>query len=140
MSDQIDRTTIKLLLNKDVTEQCYPPFAELFALILKYISGQAEGSFGDLVISNLEPSPDDVYKLWLAVDAARKAFEFRVFVNGKWQPWNFTAANEIRFFAGTLPTGWKKVGEFNAIDIPITVAPDGGGLPAIITIAKWVGY
>jgi hypothetical protein len=140
MSNRIDRTTVRLMLNKDVTEQCYPPFPELFTLLLKYISGQAEGSFGDLIISGQEPSPDDTGKLWLRVSPDGKNFEFNVFVNGKWVPWNFVAANEIRFFGGTLPDGWTKIGEFKTEDVPVTAAPAGGGVPAVIIMAKWVGY
>ena len=138
----IDRTAVTLKLNRDVELKCYPPVADFFKLLTENLSGEAEGSFGDVVISGSAPGPVDVGKIWIEVNGQRNTFAFRVFVEGKWQPWYFLPPNSFQFFdVGTgLPVGFKEIGRFKLSDIPVTGATTAGTLPTEFIVAKWVGY
>lgn len=141
-SGAIDRVAVKLTQTKEIDIKCYPPVKELFNLIPDYFSGEANGSFGDVVISNTIPDPDDVNKLWVATNGQRNTFEARFYINGKWQPWYFLAPNQFVFFDGraTLPAGFKEIGRFKSIDIPITDTSGTAALPGEIIIARFIGY
>lgn len=143
-TDSLDRVAVRLTLTKDISLNCYPPVKEFIAFMLEHISGEAQGTFGDVVLSAQTPSPDDVYKLWIATNGQRNGFEQRLFLNGAWRTWNFVAEGEIRHFDGraTLPKGWTKIGSFKTVDVPITAeAGDNvASLPETIQVAKWVGY
>lgn len=142
MAGAIDRTAITLQLNKEVDAKCYPPVAEFLKLITEVMSGQAQGSFGDVIISNTVPEAEDVNKIWIDINGQRTSFIVKTFVNGKWRPWYFVPPNSYHFFPGNapLPEGFKEIGRFKTSDVPVTGATTAGSLPIEIIIASWTGY
>lgn len=142
MSGAIDRTAITIKLNREVESKCYPPVKDFFNLLTDVLSGEVQGSFGDVIISNNVPSPDEVNKIWVEINGQRNTFIFKVYVEGRWQPWYFLPPNSIQFFDGRtgIPSGFKELGRFNLVDIPIAGATTAGDLPTDFIVAKWVGY
>jgi hypothetical protein len=122
MSNSIDRVAVKLTLNKDVELTCYPPVKEFFKLLTEYMSGEAQGTFGDVIISELTPEAEDVNKLW--------------------KPWYFIPANGYLLFPGSapLPEGFVEIGRFKGADVPITKNGATLTAPTEFIIASWVGY
>jgi hypothetical protein len=142
MSNSIDRVAVKLTLNKDVELTCYPPVKEFFKLLTEYMSGEAQGTFGDVIISELTPEAEDVNKLWIRTNGQRNGFEQRIYINGEWKPWYFIPANGYLLFPGSapLPEGFVEIGRFKGADVPITKNGATLTAPTEFIIASWVGY
>jgi len=142
MSGSIDRVAIRLRLNKDVELQCYPTVQEFLKLLTETLSGEAQGTFGEVVVSELTPLSDDINKLWLKINGQRNAFEQRLYVNGNWEPWYFLPPNSYVLFDGRspLPNGFTEIGRFKSLDLP--VQKDGVTLtsPTEFIIASFTGY
>lgn len=142
LAGAIDRVTVAIQLNREVEIKCYPPVADFLKLLTEILSGEARGTFGDVIISNITPSSDDVNKLWVEVNGQRNVFTEKVFVNGQWQPWYFTPPNSYILFDGraALPEGFKEIGRFKVSDVPIAGATTAGSLPTELIIATFKGY
>jgi len=142
MAGAIDRNSVTLRLNRDVEIKCYPPVAEFLRLITELFSGEVQGSFGDVVISNITPEPEEVNKLWVEVNGQRNQFFQKVYVNGKWQPWYFMPPQSYILFDGrtTLPDGFKELGRFKTTDVPVTSADTAQAVPVEMIIASFIGY
>jgi hypothetical protein len=122
--------------------KCYPPVAEFLKFLTEVLSGEAQGSFGDVVLSNLTPESDDVNKLWIEVNGQRSSFAQKVFVNGKWQPWYFLPPQSYVLFDGrtTLPDGFTEIGRFKSEAVPVTKNGVTLTTPTEFIIASFVGY
>lgn len=138
----IDRVAITLRLNREVELKCYPPIADFVKFLMETVSGEAQGNFGNLLISNLTPGPDDANKIWVEVNGQRTSFVEKVLVNGKWQPWYFLAPNSYQWFDGRspVPTGFKEIARTKTTDLKLTGAATAGELPEELILAQFVGY
>jgi hypothetical protein len=138
----IDRASITITLNRDVDLKCYPPVAEFLKFLTEVLTGEAQGSFGDVVISNLTPESDDVNKLWIEVNGQRNQFTQKMYINGKWETWYFVPPQSYVLFDGrtTLPTGFVEVGRFKSGDVPVTKNGVTLTTPAEFIIASFQGY
>lgn len=142
MAGAIDRAAITLKLNRETELKCYPPVGDFLKLLVDLLSGEAQGSFGDVIISSVTPGPDDVNKIWIEVNGQRNTFALKVYVHGKWQPYYFTPPSSYLLFDGRapLPEGFKEIGRFKAVDVPVTGASTAGSLPVEFIIGSFVGY
>jgi hypothetical protein len=142
MSGSIDRVAIKLSLNKDVELTCYPSVKEFLKLITEYMSGEAQGTFGDVIISELTPESEDVNKLWIRTNGQRNGFEQRIYINGEWKPWYFLPSNGYIMFpsSATLPEGFTEIGRFKGSDIPVQKNGVTLTTPTEFIIAEFTGY
>ncbi len=142
MAGAIDRTSITITLSKDTDLKCYPPVAEFLKFLTEVLSGEVQGNFGDVVLSNMTPDSDQVNKLWIETNGQRNDFDQKFFINGKWQPWYFPPPNTYYWFDGraALPLGFKELGRVKASDLPITGADTAGSLPTEFILASFIGY
>lgn len=138
----IDRVAITLRVNRDVELKCYPPVSEFVKFLTDNLSGEAQGEFGNVIISNIVPGPDDVNKIWIDVDGQRDSFIQKVFLNGIWEPWYFLPPNTYQWFDGrsALPTGFKEIARTKTADLKFTGAATAGTLPDVLILAAFVGY
>lgn len=137
----VETVSVELVLNKEPNFPCYPPVKEFLDFLIKNVSGNALGSFGDVIISNVEPSVEDLNKLWIQTNGQRNDFQIKLYINGAWRPWTFTAPNETRWFDGRapLPEGWASLGTINLASIAFEPSANSNA-PTSLTLAKWVGY
>lgn len=142
MAGSIDRVAIKLVLKKQIETQCYPTVNALVDIIVDAVAGEAQGSFGDVVLSAIEPQPEDVNKLWIRTDPQRQSFEQDIFIKGKWQPYYFVPPNTYILFDGRvpLPAGFTEVARFDTSKLGLTGGTLAGSIPPEIILAMFVGY
>jgi len=142
MSNAIDRVAIELKQNREVHDKCYPPLSDLFKMIVTNISGDARGTFGDVVISTITPETGSENKLWIATDPQRTSFDMRLFINGAWRPWYFLAPSQVVIIDGRapVPAGFQELGRFKSADIPIIDTSGSALLPEEFIIVRWIGY
>ena len=138
----IDRVAITLRLNKDVELKCYPSVADFVKFLTDNLSGEAQGEFSNIIISNLAPGSDDVSKIWIEVNGQRNSFVEKVFINGRWVPWYFLPPNTYQWFDGraALPTGFVEIGRTKATDLKLTGGATAGAIPAEFILAQFIGY
>lgn len=142
MAGSIDRVAIRLRLNKDIELQCYPALPEFMKFLTETLSGEAQGTFGEVIISEITPESDDTNKLWLKINAQRNGFEQRLYINGEWQPWYFVPPSSYILFDGraALPTGFLEIGRFTSAAVPVTKNGVQLTTPTEFIIANFIGY
>lgn len=142
MANAADRVAITISQTRDVTERCYPPVAEFVAMLTDVLSGEAQGDFGNLVISQITPDSEDVNKVWIEINGQRTFFTLKVHVNGEWRPWYFVPPNTYMILDGRapIPDGWQAIGRFSTAILNITPMSTVEDIPSEFIIIRFIGF